>query len=76
VKVLVGSQNRVKLEATKEAFSRYFTEVEVIGIEVDSKVSSQPINEETFWGAKSRATELEKINRERGLNGRYFVGIE
>ena len=41
VKVLVGSRNPVKLEAAKKAFSIFFNEVEVAGIAVDSKVSSQ-----------------------------------
>ena len=76
VKVLVGSQNPVKLEAAKEAFSKYFSEVEVVGIVVGSKVSGQPINEETFEGARNRALELRRINREKGLEGKFFVGIE
>jgi hypothetical protein len=34
IKVLVGSKNPVKLEATKEAFSKFFDRVEIVGIEV------------------------------------------
>jgi inosine/xanthosine triphosphatase len=76
MKVLVGSQNPVKLEAVKEAFSKYFNEVEVLGIKVNSKVSNQPINEETFQGAKNRAMELVRIDQEERLGGEFFVGIE
>ena len=47
-----------------------------MGIEVDSKVSSQPIGEETFEGAKNRALELKKINEAKNLNARFCVGIE
>lgn len=36
MKILVGSQNPVKIEAAKEAFSKYFKKVEVAGIKVDS----------------------------------------
>ena len=50
--VLVASKNPVKIEATREAFSKYFENFEVMGIEVDSGVAKQPINEETFEGAK------------------------
>jgi len=76
MKVLVGSENPVKIEATKEVFSKYFGQVKVTGIEVSSKVSAQPINEETFEGAKNRALELKKLNKEKNLGADFFVGIE
>jgi len=76
MKVLVGSLNKVKIEAVKEAFSKYFAEVEVADIEIDSRVPGQPINEQTFEGARNRALELQKINRKERLDGRFFVGIE
>jgi len=76
VKVLVGSQNRVKLEAAEEVFSRYFGEVEVIGVEVDGIVSSQPVASETLEGARNRALGLRRINDEQSLHAKFFVGIE
>ena len=62
--MLLGSRNPVKLEVAEEVFSKYFAEVKIIGMEVDSKVSHQPINEEAFEGARNRALELGKINQE------------
>ncbi len=76
MKVLVGSRNPLKLEATKEAFSKYFDAVEVVGIGVNSKVSNQPVEDETFTGARNRALELKRINEERGIDAKFFVGIE
>ena len=76
MKVLIGSRNPVKIEAAKEVFSEYFGQVKVTGIEVSSKVSAQPINEETFEGAKNRALELKKLNKEKNLGADFFVGIE
>lgn len=76
MKVLVGSENPVKIEAVKTAFTKYFDDIEVIGINVSSKVSNQPINDEIFNGAENRALELKKINGERNLGARFFVGIE
>lgn len=76
MKVLVGSRNTVKLEATKEAFSIYFDSVDVEGIGVDSKVSNQPIEDETFVGARNRALALSRINDERNSKAEFFVGIE
>jgi inosine/xanthosine triphosphatase len=75
-KVLVGSENPVKVGATREVFSKYFGETEVTGIEVSSKVSAQPVGEETFEGARNRALELKKLNEEKNLGAGFFVGIE
>jgi len=76
VKVVVGSQNPVKIEAAKEAFCNYFSDVEIIGIEIDSKVSPQPIGERTLEGARNRALGAKKVNDKGKLGGKYFVGIE
>jgi inosine/xanthosine triphosphatase len=76
--VLVGSRNPVKVEAARAAFSQYFTEteLEVIGIEVSSGVSDQPLGDETFRGAENRALALKKRNDARNLNAHFFVGLE
>ena len=74
--VLVGSRNPVKLTATEEAFSRFFDAVDVVGIDVKSKVSQQPIEDETFVGARTRAFELSRVNEARHLEAEFFVGIE
>jgi len=76
MKILIGSQNLVKIKAAEEAFLKYFKEAEIIGIEVDSKVSGQPIGEETFEGAKNRALELKRINKMKNLNAGFCAGIE
>ncbi|MDP3683518.1 MAG: DUF84 family protein, partial [Ignavibacteria bacterium] len=76
MKILVGSKNPVKIESVREAFSYYFDSLEVSGLEVDSKVSVQPINLETFTGAKNRADELFLRAKEDNLSIDYFVGIE
>jgi inosine/xanthosine triphosphatase len=76
MKVLVGSHNPVKIEAVKEVFSKYFDNVDVLGIKVASSVPDQPINDETFDGAKNRALELKRINETKMLGAQFFVGIE
>ncbi len=76
MKVLVGSRNPVKVDATKDAFARFFASVEVIAREVDSNVSAQPVEDETFRGAEHRADELRTLNREQHLHAQFFVGIE
>lgn len=76
MKILVGSKNPVKINAVNNAFSLYYKSIEVIGISVNSFVSDQPINEETFIGAENRAAELQKINEDQNINADFFVGIE
>jgi len=76
MKVLVGSTNPVKIQSTKEAFEKYFDNVEVIGVKVASGVSDQPINDDTFLGAKNRAQALIEKNTKEQLNADFFVGIE
>jgi len=75
MKVLVGSENPVKIEATERAFGNYFDTM-VEGIKVGSEVSEQPINDETFEGAYNRAIALRDINNQEMLGAEYFVGIE
>ncbi|AEM39275.1 protein of unknown function DUF84 [Pyrolobus fumarii 1A] len=71
MRVAVGSTNPVKVEAVKRAW-RLIGEAEIIPVEVDSGVSSQPRGiEETYKGAFNRATRaLEKTKAD------YGVGIE
>ena len=76
MKILTGSENQVKVEAVREAFSQYFDDITVVGIPVQSNVGGQPFNEEAFRGAHNRALSLRNISTERGMNGRFFVGLE
>ncbi len=71
MKVVVGSKNPVKISATRSAFSHYFENVEVVGVEVKSGVSHQPVGNETFKGAFNRAMTLKN-----SIEGDFFVGIE
>jgi inosine/xanthosine triphosphatase len=54
--VVVGSKNPVKVGAVEEAFKKYFPNCEVVGTQVESGVSAQPMSEqETINGARQRA---------------------
>ena len=69
--VKVASKNLVKLEAIRQAFSRYFKEVKIISKDVESGVSAQPINEDVFKGARNR---LEALKDDSDCN--YLVSCE
>ncbi|MGC9444696.1 MAG: inosine/xanthosine triphosphatase [Candidatus Methanospirareceae archaeon] len=76
MKVLVGSRNPVKVDATKVAFAQFFDAVEVLALAVSSGVSAQPIEDETFEGAEHRAERVRVLNDEQNLHAQFFVGIE
>ncbi len=73
-KVAVGSKNPVKIEAVKLAFSDVWPEIEweVIGSDVGSGVSDQPMSDrESIKGATNRAKRSRKMH-----NADFGVGIE
>lgn len=57
VRVAVGSDNPVKVEATKIAVQRLFGECEVRGFAVRTGVPEQPFEAQTWEGATARARE-------------------
>lgn len=76
IKVLVGSENPVKIKAASLAFSKFFPGAEIVPLGVQSGVSQQPLDIETFQGARNRAFELKRINDEQKLGADFFVGQE
>ena len=73
IKAIVGSKNPVKIEAVRNAFSKYFKNIEIIGLNVGSGVSNQPkSDEETIGGAKNRATQCLTKDNEAD----FGIGIE
>lgn len=76
MKVLMGTKNPGKLEGAKQAFEKYFDDVEIVGIEVESNVGNQPVNMEILQGAKNRVENLKKYAEENRLEADYFVASE
>ena len=76
MKILIGTKNPGKIEGAKEAFEKYFDNVEIEGIPVSSDVSDQPINEEIFEGAKNRSQNLKKYAKENNLEVDFYVASE
>lgn len=65
----IGSKNNIKIEATKEVFSKFFDKICVKGYEIESNVSTLPFNDEIINGAVNRAKNV--IGK-----GDFGVGIE
>lgn len=59
MKIIVGSLNPVKLNATRNILMKIYDTIEISSIDVDSGVSDQPFGlDETIKGAVNRAKDL------------------
>lgn len=76
MKILMGTKNPGKIEGAKQAFEKYFEDVEIEGIGVSSDVSDQPINEEIFLGAKNRVKNLKKYAKDNNIDADFYIASE
>src|SRR6266568_722375 len=74
MKIAIGSKNPIKIKAAITAFQKVFPQekLEVIGVEVISEVSNQPMSDkESIKGAETRARKAISL-----LQADYGVGME
>ncbi len=76
MKVLIATENNVKVEACKAAFETYFENVEVIDVFVPSEVGEMPLNDEIGMGTHNRIRNLKKYAKENQLDIDYYVAVE
>ena len=76
MKILIGTKNPGKIEGARQAFEKYFENVEIEGIPVASEVADQPVNEEIFQGAKNRVKNLKIYAKQNNLEADFFVASE
>lgn len=72
MKVLIGTKNQGKIEGARQAFEKYFKNVEIIGVDVNSEVSNQPFDEEILKGAKNRIKNLHQYAKENKVEADYY----
>ena len=58
MKIGVTSQNKLKVDAVKKAYSFIGDSLEVFGYEADSGVGEQPIEEQALQGARNRISDI------------------
>lgn len=76
MKILMGTKNPGKIEGARQAFSKYFDDVEVEGIAVSSEVSDQPFDEDIAKGAKNRVKNLKEYARVNNIEADFYVSSE
>lgn len=76
MKILMATKNPGKLQGAKEAFEKYFTDVKIEGISVDSEVGNQPVDKEIFLGAKNRVKNLKKYATDNNMKADFYVASE
>lgn len=76
MKILMGTKNPGKIEGAKQAFEKYFDNVEIQGISVPSEVSDQPFNEEIIQGARNRVKNLKKYAIENNMEADFYISSE
>ena len=76
MKILIGTKNPGKIQGAKEAFEKYFDNVQIEGIAVNSEVGDQPFNQEILQGAKNRVKNLKKYAKENQLEPDFYISSE
>ncbi len=76
MKILMGTKNPGKIQGAREAFEKYFDNVEIEGIAVDSEVGAQPVNKEILQGARNRIKNLKKYAKENNIEVDFYISSE
>lgn len=76
MKILIGTKNPGKIEGARQAFEKYFENIEIEGVSVNSEVGNQPINEEIFQGAKNRVKNLKEYAKQNNIKADYYIASE
>ena len=67
MKILMGTTNPGKIQGARQAFEKYFENVEIEGVKVSSEVSDQPINDEIFQGVRNRVKNVKEYAEKNGI---------
>ena len=76
MKILMGTKNPGKIEGARQAFEKYYNDIEIEGISVSSNVGDQPIDEEILQGAKNRVENLKKYAKNNNIQADFYVASE
>lgn len=72
----MGTKNPGKIEGARQAFAKYFDNIDIEGIAVESNVGAQPVNEEILQGAKNRIKNLKKYANNNNIKADFYIASE
>lgn len=76
MKILIGTKNPGKIEGATKAFSRYFDNIEIEGVPVESDVPDQPFDKDVLQGARNRVKNTIKYAKDNNIEADYYIAIE
>lgn len=76
MKILMGTKNPGKIQGAKSAFEKYFEDVEIEGISVDSEVGGEPLNKSIMQGAKNRVKNLKEYAKFNNIEADFYIASE
>jgi len=76
MKVIVGTKNPGKINGAMQALEGYFEDVQIQGINVESEVSDQPVNDQTYSGAINRVKNALKYAQKQNTDADLFMAVE
>lgn len=76
MKILMGTKNPGKIGGAKKAFEKYFDNIEIDGIAVDSEVGNQPTNENIIKGAKNRVKNVKEYAQKNNIEADFYIASE
>lgn len=71
MKILIGTKIKENRRCQR-AFEKYFKDVTIEGISVESEVADQPVNDEILQGAKNRVKNLKKYAEENMIEADFL----
>ena len=76
MKVLIGTNNKGKVEGAKQAFEKFYEDIEITSIPVSSGVGDEPVNDEIYKGAQNRVNNIVKYAEENNIESDFYIGVE
>jgi len=76
MRVLIATKNQAKIDGATDALQVFYKEVEVVGIDVQSDVSDQPVNDEVVKGANNRIKNLMEYANKNKVHADLFLATE
>lgn len=72
MKIVVGSQSAIKIQAVQDALAERAIDGEVVGVKAASNAPEQPLNDEGILGARNRVADAKQLDS----TGDVYLAIE